>query len=171
MRERARMNFRHQAIFLVVCSAIAGCAATPEDNAELTILGEEEIRSRFPTLSVACVPQNRMDRWAWLSDHSLIIWTHAQRRNAYWLQMETSCIAMRQSDNMVFRDGDGDGQICGTGNDAVVSATGGFQNSCRIGSVRPLDPFELNQVLIYFGKPPLPVRLDDIEEEAAPDEE
>lgn len=164
------MKLRHQAIFLIICLAIAGCATTSEDNTELTILGEEEIRSRFPTLSVACVPEVRLDSWAWLSNHNLIIWTHAQRRNAFWLQMEMSCIAMRQTSNMVFLDGDGDRQICGTGNDSVVSMAGGFEQRCRIGSVRPLDPLELNQVLAYFGKPPLPVRVNDLEDEAAPEE-
>ncbi len=165
------MNIQHPAVFLVACFAVAGCSTTPDENAELTRLSDEEIRSRFPTLSVACVPEVRLDSWAWLSDHNLIIWTHAQRRNAYWLQMETSCIAMRHDNNMTFRDGDRDRQICGTGNDAVESMAGGLQRRCRIGSVRPLDPLELNQVLIYFGKPPLPVRLDDLEEEAVPDEE
>ncbi len=171
MRDRARMNIQHPAVSLVACFAIAGCSTTPDENAELKQMGEEEIQRRFPTLSVACVPEVRLDSWAWLSDHNLIIWTHAQRRNAYWLQMETSCIAMRQDNNMTFRDGDGDRRICGTGNDAVESMASGIQGRCRIGSVRPLDPLELNQVLIYFGKPPLPVRPDDLEDEAPPDEE
>ncbi len=60
-------------------------------------------------------------------------------------------------------------KICGTGQDFVAAASGGFRLECPIGAVRPLNDVELNQVLIFFGKAPLPVRLEAPEEETAPD--
>ncbi len=59
-------------------------------------------------------------------------------------------------------------QICGTGQDIVAAASGGFRLECPIGALRPLNDVELNQVLIFFGKAPLPVRHEAPEEETAP---
>ncbi len=142
MWERVHMNIRYAVSLLAASSVLAGCATTPEDNVELKQLGEEEVRTRFPTLSVGCIsprirstdrfPEQRadLDSWAWLNDYNLIVWTHPQRRNSSWLQLDTRCNMMRNATFMSFLDSDGDNLICGTGNDYVVSTT------------RPLDTTE-----------------------------
>ncbi len=176
------MSFQYPSFPAAVCVALVGCVAVPEKEPDTAPLDQAEIESRFPTLTVDCIPDARLDSWAWLNDRNLIIWTHAQRHNAFWLQMDRSCITMRNVVNMQFASRTRDlernsdtldpdrviRQICGTGQDFVAAASGGFRLECPIGAVRPLNDFELNQVLVYFGKAPRPVRHEAPEEETAP---
>ena len=161
------MKIQRCVLWMLAVLCFASCKSSPSEE-ELKRFDEQEIQRQFPALTVDCIPEVRMDSWAWLDDYNLIVWTHAQRRNPYWLQMQRRCIGMQLRTNLRFIDRERDRRICGAGGDAVVSLSGGIEQQCPIGSVRPLNDLELNQVLVFFGKDPLPVRLEWPEEETAP---
>lgn len=146
-------------MIVLVGMALGACSTVPSRQVE-GALGAQ--KREQPQATLDCIYARSVYDWKALDDRNLVVWAPS-RRKPYHLELDRRCSGLRFADSLAFNDRN-DGRICAYGGDSIV-IPGSFPERCSIAAIHPLEPQQLEHLLLRFGaQRALP---EDPDEEAA----
>src|SRR5262245_10124822 len=118
-----------RAIAVAVLPLLASCVS----HGPQSQLGTQATAQRHVKMSRTgdCMMESSIDGFESLYDRYLVLYSMG-RRNAYLAELSGECYDVGREVSLATIDGDGNGQICGFGRDAVGYRRTGMDQQCRI---------------------------------------
>ena len=132
-------KYLNQLFILFTSSLLLACAGTVEPSDESAAEGQSMRRD--------CISQSSIRDYQVLDDSNLIVTAAVKRK--YHVVLSRRAFGLRSSWKIGFRSLSG--MFCGNTGEVVYNDGFGTE-SIRIASVRALEPEELDELLIRFGK-------------------
>jgi len=136
------MNYNSlKQLLIVISSSVLVACATHEESPD-TAAYEGESRGRD------CISQSTIRDYRVLDDSNLIVTASGRRK--YHVTLTRRAFGLRSSWHIGFKSDIG--RICDRSGELLVGDGMGMTDSIRVRSVRELDPDEVDDLLIRFGK-------------------
>jgi hypothetical protein len=110
---------------------LAGCASSGPQSQIGTEQKARQQQQYKLTRTSDCVFQSTVSDFNALDDTHVVLYSGGQRK-AYLAELEGGCFDIRSQSALAAVDGDGNGQICGIGRDAMAYRRMGRLEQCRI---------------------------------------
>ena len=120
------------AILPLAALIVAGCAASSGPQSQLGTEQKARQKEQYELKRTSdCVFQSTIDDFNALDDTHVVLFSGG-RRKAYLARLEGGCFDIRSQSALAAVDGDGNGQVCGFGRDAMAYRRMGQVEQCRI---------------------------------------
>jgi hypothetical protein len=110
---------------------LAGCVSTGPQSQIGTEQKARQKQQYKLTRTSDCVFQSTVSDFSALDDTHVVLYSGG-RRKAYLAELEGGCFDIQSQSALAAIDGDGNGQICGIGRDAMAYQRMGRLEQCRI---------------------------------------
>jgi hypothetical protein len=110
---------------------LAGCVSSGPQSQIGTEQKARQQQQYKLTRTSDCVFQSTVSDFNALDDTHVVLYSGGQRK-AYLAELEGGCFDIRSQSALAAVDGDGNGQICGIGRDAMAYRRMGRLEQCRI---------------------------------------
>jgi len=142
-----------QSVLMLSLSVLPGCATSGDST--------EAAASASNSRAHDCISQSTIRDYQVLDDRNLIVTAGAKRQ--YHVELSRRAFGLRSNWQIGFRSPTG--RVCSGSGEVIVDDGFGRKESISMSSIRQIDPAELDELLVRFGK-----KDPDIEQTPAQEE-